>query len=250
MKGISKQQEVLSVISKCLKDYDKNLRAKKIMFIIEDKNRNIKKEEVYFPKSSFYHLTGVTVMDKKEKELNSYDFYDNIRDGKITPNKYIIKNKDKTTDLKLQVLPQLMRIDKMANMLGDFNSYSMFLQTEKLAGNTNACIGFIKDAKLDTYIPNTALKKDIRDITNERNKIIAILKKEVTQNLYANITYLKQNYQIKDILKNQEITKNIDIDNIYSADRIVDKKIYEYYYELENNNNERNIEDVDITDNF
>ena len=101
MKGISKQQEVLSVISKCLKDYDKNLRAKKIMFIIEDKNRNIKKEEVYFPKSSFYHLTGVTVMDKKEKELNSYDFYDNIRDGKITPNKYIIKNKDKTTDLKL-----------------------------------------------------------------------------------------------------------------------------------------------------
>ncbi|MFR5683062.1 MAG: hypothetical protein ACLUD1_03130, partial [Clostridia bacterium] len=99
------------------------------------------------------------------------------------------------------------------------------------------------------YVPNTALKEDIRKVVDNKAKIIAILKKDMTNNLYANITYLKQDYEIKDILKNQEITKNIDVNNIYSADRIVDKKIYEYYYELENNN-ERNIEDLDITDNF
>lgn len=127
---------------------------------------------------------------------------------------------------------------------------NVYLQTSKVTGNINACMGFIKDNEYsNVYVPNTALKEDIRKVVDNKAKIIAILKKDMTTIYYANITYLKQDYEIKDILKNQEITKNIDVNNIYSADRIVDKKIYEYYYELENNN-ERNIEDLDITDNF
>ena len=45
---------------------------------------------------------------------------------RISLNDYIIKSKDKTTDLKLQVLPQLMRLDKMANMIGDFSNFNLF----------------------------------------------------------------------------------------------------------------------------
>lgn len=235
-------------IEKCQKEYNENLKNKKVMFIIENKNRKLSKVEVFFGEKNFYHLTGVIAVDKMGNELSPHNFYSLLSKGRI--DELQIERRDNTTDLKIKVLPQLMRIDRMATMIGEFSGFNMYLQTEKLAGNTNACMGFIYDTKLDTYIPNTALQKDIRDITTERNKIVAILKKEVTQNLYANITYLKQNYEIKDILKNQEITKNIDVNNIYSADRIVDKKIYEYYYELENNNNERNIEDLDITDNF
>ncbi|MCI8964795.1 MAG: hypothetical protein HFJ43_00275 [Clostridia bacterium] len=149
----------MSIIYKCLKDYDKNLKNKKVIFILKNKDRTLSKEEVYFPKSSFYHLTGIVVTNKNGKKLNSYEFYNNIKDNKITLNKYVIKSKDKTTDLKLQVLPQLMKIDRMANMIGDFTNYNIFLQTEKIVGNINACMGFIKATKQNVYIPNTVLKK-------------------------------------------------------------------------------------------
>ena len=112
-----------------------------------------------------------------------------------------------------------MRIDKISNMLGEFNNYNIYLKTEKLAGNVNACMGFKKDIKLNIYVPNTALKKDIREITNNRSKIIAILKKKHTDKLYSCITYLKQNYKIYNILENQAIKKYIDIDRIYSNNK-------------------------------
>lgn len=239
MNSLLKPLEMFNIISKCLKDYDKNLKNKKVMFIIESKDKRISKEEVFFPKSSYYHLTGVVLYDKYGKKINSYDFYDLIKSQRLNLKTHKIKSKDNTTDLKLEVLPQLMRIDKMANMIGEFANFNMFLQTEKIAGNVNACMGFVRDHELNTYVPNTVLKKDIRDITNNSNKIIAILKKDLTENLYKNITYLKHNYEVVDILKNKEINKNIDIENIYSDDKNTDRKIYEFLY----NNKEQCIEE-------
>lgn len=99
-------------------------------------------------------------------------------------------------------------------------------------------MGFVKDNESNTYIPNTSLKKDIRDITNNRNKIVAIFKKDITEKLYKNITYLKQSYQITDILKNKEINKIIDTKNIYSADRNTDKKIYDFIYKTKKDDSE------------
>ena len=64
-------------------------------------------------------------------------------------------------------------------------------------------MGFIKNGQ-DLYVPNTALKQDIRDITDDRKKIIAVLKKNINEKLYKNITYLKQTYQVEEILKNIE----------------------------------------------
>lgn len=213
------QKEIINIVSKCLKVYDFNLKNKDIMFVLEGKDKSLSKEEVFFPKSCFYHLTGIKIVEKNGRVLNSYEFYDNIKDNTISTKKYIIKRKDNTADLKLQVLPQLMRIDKISNMLGEFNNYNIYLKTEKLAGNVNACMGFKKDIKLNIYVPNTALKKDIREITNNRSKIIAILKKKHTDKLYSCITYLKQNYKIYNILENQAIKKYIDIDRIYSNNK-------------------------------
>ncbi len=239
MKGISRPIDIFNTVSKCLKEYDKNLKNTKVMFVIENKDRTLSKEEVYFPRSSYKHLTGVSIIEKSTgKSLNAYEFYDILKDERLNLKEYIIKEKDSTTDLKLQVLPQLMRIDRMANMFGEFSNFNIFLQTEKIAGNINACMGFIKDNESNTYIPNTSLKKDIRNITNNRNKIVAIFKKDITEKLYKNITYLKQSYQITDILKNKEISKTIDTKNIYSADRNTDKKIYDFIYKTKKDDSE------------
>lgn len=59
------------------------------------------------------------------------------------------------------------------------------------------------------YVPNTALKKDIRDIADDRKKII-------------------------DILKNQDINEKIDINKIYSDDKFIDKEICQFMIDKEN----------------
>ena len=141
--------------------------------------------------------------------------------------------KDKTTYYKLEVLPQLMKLDRTASMIGNFTGHSLLLQTNKLIGNVNACMGFIKNEQ-NMYVPNTALKKDIRDIADDRKKIIAVLKKDINEKLYKNITYLKQKYQIIDILKNQDINEKIDINKIYSDDKFIDKEICQFMINKEN----------------
>lgn len=228
MKGINVQKQILSIISNCIKEYDSNLLNNKVIFILEDKYKNVSYEEVFFPKSSFYHLTGTIIKDARGNQLNSYDVYNKIIDNKLTLNRYTIKSKDKTTGLKLNVLPQLMKIDRMANMMGDFNNYNLFLQTEKVAGNVRACMGFVKDRKNNVYVPNTALQKDIRDITENRSKIVAILKKKITEKLYCNITYLKNEYFLEELFQNEEVVKMIDVDKIYSKNDEFDKKILKY----------------------
>ena len=228
MKQELRQREILNTVYKCLKDYDQNLKNKKIMFVVEMKDKNLIKEEVYFPKSSYCHLTGVIILDCNGRILNSFEFYNLIKKGTITINKYKIISRNNTMDLKLQVLPQLMKIDRMATMIGDFNNSNLYLQTKKIIGNVNACMGFIKDSKSNLYIPNTTLKSDIRDITDNTNKIVAILKKDVHKILYDEMTYLKQNYKVTDILKNEEITENIDLKKLNSLNGSIQRRIEEF----------------------
>lgn len=233
MRDFLARKEFIDIIVKSQKEFEKNLKNKKLMFIYENKDKTIDKEEIFFPTTSLYHLTGIKAYDSNNKLLNSYKFYKLLQSGGIDESK--IEAKDKTTYYKLEVLPQLMQIDRMANMIGNFTGHSLLLQTNKLIGNVNACMGFIKNEQ-DLYVPNTALKQDIRDITDDRNKIIAVLKKNINEKLYKNITYLKQTYQVEEILRNQTINEKIDIKNIYSNDKIVNTKIYKFLADIKNNN--------------
>lgn len=150
---------------------------------------NIEKIELYFPKSSFANLTGVTITNSNNNVLNSFSFYNLLKSGSVSIDKYKIECKDCTTDLKLQVLPYLMRIDKNANMVCDFDSSKIYLQTDKLIGGTNCCMGFIKEHRKGVYIPNTALNTDMRNIIISKCNILAILKKSAIEKQYKEITY-------------------------------------------------------------
>lgn len=204
------------------------------MFIYENRNRTIGNEEMFFPTTSFYHLTGIRTYGSNNELLNSHKFYDLLLAGGIDESK--LKVKDKTTYYKLEVLPQLMNLDRMSSMIGNFTGNSLFLQTNKLVGNVNACMGFIKNEQ-DVYVPNTALQKDIRNIVDDRKNIIAVLKKDINEKMYKNITYLKQNYLIKDLLQNQEINQKVDIYKIYSNEKLINIKIHEFLINIKENNN-------------
>lgn len=222
-----KNNQMLNILSRCQKEYEQSLKNKKILFIVETKDRKLKIEEVFFGERNFYHLTGIKAFDKLNKELSPKNFYYLLSKGKINKSKII--KKDNTTDLKLQVLLQLMKIDRIANMVGDYLGNNIFLQTQKVVGNIHACMGFVRDNKLNIYVPNTVLNLDMRKLTTNSNKIIAILKTNQSDGLYDEITYLKEKYKISDILQHKYISKYIDINNLWTPDCKINKKILDFH---------------------
>lgn len=53
MRDFLMQKEFINIISKCQKEYDKNLKNKKIIFIYENKDKTIGKEEMFFQQLHF-----------------------------------------------------------------------------------------------------------------------------------------------------------------------------------------------------
>lgn len=75
MRNFLAQKEFMDIIAKCQIEFEKSLKNRKVMFIYENKDKTIGKEEMFFPTTSFYHLTGVRAYDSNNKLLNSYTFY-------------------------------------------------------------------------------------------------------------------------------------------------------------------------------
>lgn len=150
-------------------------------------NKEIKFIETKFLKSNFFHLTGLI-----SNQVNPKIFFEKCLKKQIKTNEIKIKE-DGTTMLKLQVLHNLMCINKNAKIIGDFDENKLYLSTDKIIGNTNACLGLKKIDKF--YVSNTALKVDIRKISKNNKQVICILAKKITENKYTKITYINHKYK-------------------------------------------------------
>ncbi|MCX4318644.1 MAG: PBECR4 domain-containing protein [Lachnospiraceae bacterium] len=84
----------------------------------------------------------------------------------------------------------MMGLKQNVTMIGDFTDRGPKLFTEKAAGNVCGCIGFVKDRNTRMNVPNTLLKKDIREVTaSPVQKVYAVLSKSYTA---ENILYWKR----------------------------------------------------------
>ena len=81
---------------------------------------------------------------------------------------------DGTTTLKLQVLPFVLAKNLNANSFGNFG------------GN---CIGVVKDALPEHGVPNPLLNEDIRKISKNQMRIIAIYRKNISEEESREIVY-------------------------------------------------------------
>lgn len=129
------------------------------------------------------HFTGIDA--KNHFKANA--FYRDALDKRLKES--AIKFKDNhTTELKLQILQNIMNIPFSARMIDDYIGAHLNLYTEKVAGTTTACLGLILHG--NEYIPNTILKEDIRNITPKPpGKIFAIFRKPIRQNIYTELTF-------------------------------------------------------------
>lgn len=76
----------------------------------------------------------------------------------------------------------------------------------KAAGNVCGCIGFVKDCNTRLNVPNTLLKKDIRDVTaNPVQKVYAVISKDYTEEKYSIVEKLDKGIDIGKYFFSEEI---------------------------------------------
>lgn len=202
------QKEMLKILKESAKIYKDNLQNKNLL-IIYCKDGKVEYIEMLFLARNFMHLTGLRSIDKNGKYKKANQFYQACLNNKLSYKDIIIK-KDGTTQLKLDMISQLINIDKKCKMIGIYNHSKKELITEILLGNINMCLGTIKNSST-YYIPNTLLKEDIRKLTIKPYSIVGILKKQIEDKKYQMVTYVSKKMDIDKIRKNIELCNKINI---------------------------------------
>lgn len=187
------EQEILTKLFNCAEKYKENLCGKQLLFIARDKDMSLEFINTVFRTGNFQHLTGVVTPN-----ISAKDFFKRCLSKRLSF-KDIKLHEDGTTILKLSVLPILMEKNLSANMLANYAGQNLKLYSEKIVGNINACIGFVKDIKSEVYVPNTVLKQDIRNISDNTKRIIAIFNKEYTDKNYTKLVYTAKNIDLNKI---------------------------------------------------
>ena len=190
VKNITKK-EAIKIVTECAKEYNKQLENKSLLFICSDKHKRITYYEFKFLSRHFLHLTGLTfnfkTIEAKNNASLSVVFYEKCLNGQLSESDFEF-SEDGTSIIKLEILPHLICKNLKANIIGDYNCLTPKLVTSKLAGNIQGCLGFVQDENKE-YVPNTALRVDIRDYIKNNVRVIAVLRKDINSLPYSEITY-------------------------------------------------------------
>ena len=208
-----KKEEAIRIITECAKRYHENLERQNILFMFGSPQLPEYFEVAFLPRN-FLHLTGVELTGNRFK--SSVDFYDRCLKERLNPSDFSMPPFG-MSDVKLTVLPQLMSIHKTAKMVGDYNGSKPVLVTDKLAGNVTACMGFVLDSRY--YMPNTALKSDIRDLVGQFKRIIAIFRKPIRSPTYAELCYTAKGLDLSKVSLPEFVHMPLTEDNAISEKR-------------------------------
>lgn len=210
------KRKAIQIITKAAETYHKNLEDQKVLFLYgipkEVKEQILGKRkvlsairsyEVVFHRQNFLHLTGVRVDSEKIK--SSIHFYEKCLDKRLAEQDFSLA-KDGSTRQKLDVLENMMKIKQSAMMIGDFTGKGPKLYSEKVAGNVCGCVGFVQDRHTGFNVPNTLLKKDIRDVTAiPVQKIYAVISKSYTEQKYSIVEKLDKSIDLSYHFFSEEI---------------------------------------------
>ncbi|MCM1253449.1 MAG: PBECR4 domain-containing protein [Clostridium sp.] len=215
------KRRAIQIITRAAVLYHANLEDQKVIFLygvpaavrkaLQAEKGNllsIKSYEVAFHRYNFLHLTGVRL--NSSDVVSTIHFYEKCLANRLMPENFSFA-KDGSTVQKLDILEIMMEIKKNATMIGDFTNRGPKLFTEKAAGSICGCIGFVKDRNTKLNVPNTLLKKDIRDvIASPVQKVYAILSKSYMAERYSFLEKVDKEINIKKCFFAEEIEKLLD----------------------------------------
>lgn len=205
--------DAIKKLNKAAQIYENNFCNKNLLIVYNNTiNPNI--IEIKAVATNFLHLTGVSVNEKnilndiEDRNSNVKEvFYLKCLNGRLKENDFEIK-KDGSTYQKLDVILTTLNMSKNAKMIGDYNEQRVYLQTDKLVGNTNSCLGLCRNGNY--YAPNTVLKGDIRDDTHNVSRVLAVLSKQINEHDYNEKKYVAKEIDIQKLL--QTISSRAPID--------------------------------------
>lgn len=187
--------QAIRIITQCANMYQAELNNRNVLFVYLDGGRSRVLECSFLPRH-FLHLTGVQFSG------SSSNFLRLCVEHKLSPQQISLANNG-TTEMKLQVLPELVNIHKTARMIGSYDHSKIMLFTDKLVGSVRGCMGFVTDGAY--YVPNTVLREDIRNITREHKRMIATFVKEIGQEVYTDVSFHSAGAVLSDILQEEEL---------------------------------------------
>lgn len=232
MKRITKE-EITAKIYTAAELYEKNLNNKNVLFVYEKKKEHqLCGFETRFLDRNFLHLTGI------KYNGSAKHFYKDCLNKKLyMPAISINENKKTFTYLKLDVLINAMSINEVARSVGDFDFHREQVKVEKMVGNVSLCVGFSKftnnGKEIKYYYPKTLLKDSVHYNVKKSNKIVAILSKSITDELYNEITYMAKDTTFARLFDNEEIGEMIDYENVHSKNSYCQTKIDDFFADME-----------------
>jgi len=201
------KKEAIKIIVSCAEKYRDELVDRTLLFVCQNKHKQVSCMEFSFTEGNYLHLTGVKVkrpgeVEKEPEEerdvISPSDFYSRCINHKLSPRDFDFAD-DGTTYMKLDVLPLIMNKNLSAVMIGDYNSSKPKLHTDKLAGGVKACMGFVPDEESGRYVPNTVLKENVKDVVNDWVRVIAIYRKPIAEQQYQELTYKAKGIDLSSI---------------------------------------------------
>lgn len=196
------KKEALAVVFSCAADYKENLVNHSLLFLCQNKHKQTYCLEVTFDISNFQHLTGFktekTVPEsaaqsdltgkKPAKKMSAAHFFDLCIGKRLSESDFEFAE-DGTTPLKMKILPNVVKKNLSANMVGDYNGRQPKLYTERVAGSVKGCVGFVRDRDIGRYVPNTLLEGDIREKVTKPDRILVTYRKRCEEDKYSEIVY-------------------------------------------------------------
>ena len=191
------KKEAVSIVINGAVQYKTELLNRTLLFICTDKHKKVHTCEVTFRERNYMHLTGlvpIPYLDSNNEPhiLSASEFFNKCITKTLSQNQFDF-HKDGTTQLKLDILPKMICKNLSATMIGDHDTFSPKLKTDKLIGKTSGIMGFKMDGIEHKLLPNTLLNADIRDLSNTTLRIIATFRKKETEECYTELTYKAKN---------------------------------------------------------
>lgn len=219
------KRKAIQIMTKAADLYQKNLEDQKILFLYgipsqvkkqlqteEKRISAIKGYEVAFHRYNFLHLTGVKI--NTSLVASAIHFYEKCLNRRLNEDDFSF-SRDGSTGQKLDILESMMQIKRNVTMIGDFTDRGPKLYSEKAAGNVCACIGFVKDRNTRLNVPNTLLKKDIRDvIASPVQKVYAVISKVYSEGKYSVLEKVDKNLNLTEVFFLEEIEKMLNRESL------------------------------------
>lgn len=204
-------EQARKIVLNCAKLYRSRLLNRNFLIIYRDRSdRTLHDIEITFYERNYQHLTGLELVDAQGRVIRgqSVNFYRKCAENRLST-KEIRFRPDGTAQLKLTALPFLMDLTKITRITGDYNQRQPYLKVDKVLGGVNFCLGLSRSG--GTYVPSSALLKDIKKLSDNTSQVLAIMEKDRGQKFYTELRYTARGVNFSRLCLPDDISDRIQL---------------------------------------